>query len=71
MINSFFVHKQKDLFFFLLQSELGDLYKLTLSYTKDEVHNVLVQYFDTIPPAISLCVLKSGYLFAASEFGNQ
>ena len=30
-----------------------------------------VKYFDTIPVASSLCILKSGFLFAASEFGNQ
>lgn len=30
-----------------------------------------VKYFDTIPPAISICVLKTGFLFAASEFGNH
>ena len=27
-------HRQKDLFFFLIQSEFGDLYKVTLEYTK-------------------------------------
>ena len=32
---------------------------------------VRVKYFDTIPPAISICVLKTGFLFAASEFGNH
>lgn len=66
--NCFGSHKQKDLFFFLLQSELGDIFKLSLHYTKDEVHLIQITYFDTIPVASSLCVLKSGYLFAASEF---
>ncbi len=31
----------------------------------------MVQYFDTIPPANGICILKNGYLFAASEFGNH
>jgi len=30
-----------------------------------------IQYFDTIPVARSLLILKAGFLFAASEFGNQ
>ena len=30
-------HKQKDLFFFLLQTEVGDLYKVTLEYDGDLV----------------------------------
>lgn len=71
MINAHYAIKLKDLIFFLLQSELGDLYKVSLRATKDTVHTIVVQYFDTIPPAISLCVLKLGYLFAASEFGNH
>ena len=30
-----------------------------------------IKYFDTVPVAASLCVLKTGFLFCASEFGNQ
>jgi splicing factor 3B subunit 3 len=30
-----------------------------------------IKYFDTVPVATSLCVLKSGYIFVASEFGDQ
>jgi hypothetical protein len=47
------VHKQKDLFFFLLQSEYGDLYKVTLDLNPantKEVTNVIVVVFDTIQP---------------------
>lgn len=58
-------------FFFLLQSEDGDLFKVTMEHTDEEVHSVKIKYFDTIPVATSLCILKSGYLFCASEFGNQ
>ena len=67
-------HKQKDLFFFLIQSEYGDLYKVSLvPDTKDPkiVTNVIVTVFDTIPTATSLCITKTGLLFAASEFSNQ
>jgi len=66
-------HKQKDLFFFLLQSEYGDIYKVTLEMgdTIDEVKNVKISVFDTIPTCASLCITKTGLLFAASEFGNH
>eukprot|EP00754_Rhynchopus_humris_P036374 Rhum_TRINITY_DN18509_c0_g1::Rhum_TRINITY_DN18509_c0_g1_i1::g.167541::m.167541/K12830/SF3B3, SAP130, RSE1; splicing factor 3B subunit 3 len=60
-------------FFFLLQSEYGDLYKVTLSTTpeKDLVREMEVKYFDTIPVCTSMEILKAGYLFAASEFSNH
>jgi len=71
LITSYAVHKQRDLFFFLVQSELGDIYKVTLSYKGDEVHDVHVKYFDTVPVASSMCLLRNGYLFVAAEFGNH
>lgn len=44
---------------------------MTLSYLGDEVHDVHVKYFDSCPPSTAMCVLKTGYLFLASEFGNH
>lgn len=58
-------------FFFLLQSEEGDLYKVTIDHEQEEVKALKIKYFDTVPAASSLCILKSGFLFVASEFGNQ
>lgn len=29
-----------------------------------------IKYFDTVPVASSLCILKSGFLYVASEHGN-
>jgi splicing factor 3B subunit 3 len=58
-------------FFFLLQSEEGDLYKVTIDHEDEEVKSLKIKYFDTVPVAASLCILKSGFLFVASEFGNQ
>jgi len=58
-------------FFFLLQSEEGDLYKITIEHEEEEVKALKVKYFDTVPIASGLCILKSGFLFVASEFGNQ
>ncbi|CAK4434502.1 unnamed protein product [Aphanomyces euteiches] len=60
-------HKQRDLFFVIVQSELGDLFKVTLTYVNDQVSAVKVKFFDTLPPATALCITKTGYLFAASE----
>jgi len=42
-----------------------------MDYTGEEVHNIKCQYFDTLPPCNSLCIFKTGYLFAGTEFGNQ
>jgi splicing factor 3B subunit 3 len=58
-------------FFFLLQSEDGDLFKCWIEHEGEEVKSLKIKYFDTVPVAASLCILKSGYLFVASEFSDQ
>jgi splicing factor 3B subunit 3 len=70
-IIAYATHKQKDLFFFILQSEKGDLYKVSLAHTSGDVHGIHVQYFDTILPCNDIVIFKNGYLFACSEFGNH
>jgi hypothetical protein len=35
------------------------------------VTELTLKYFDTLPPCTALCVLKTGFLFAGSEFGNH
>lgn len=72
------MHKMRAAFFFLLQSEDGDLFKVTLDMVEDdngqptgEVMRLKIKYFDTVPVASSLCILKSGFLFVASENGNH
>ncbi|PON75334.1 Guanine nucleotide-binding protein, beta subunit [Parasponia andersonii] len=71
LIVSAAMHKQKTTFFFLLQTEYGDIFKVTLEHDNDRVTELKIKYFDTIPVTASMCVLKSGFLFAASEFGNH
>ncbi|GAA6042770.1 hypothetical protein JCM8097_007468 [Rhodosporidiobolus ruineniae] len=71
IITSAVMHKMRGAFFFLLQSEEGDLFKVTIDHNEEEVEAVKIKYFDTVPVASSLCILKSGFLFVASEFGNQ
>ncbi|CAD6195498.1 unnamed protein product [Caenorhabditis auriculariae] len=64
-------HKTKLMYFFLVQTEQGDIFKVTLETDKDLVSEMKVKYFDTVPPANALCILKTGFLFVASEFGNH
>lgn len=71
LIVSAAMHKLKTMFFFLLQTEYGDIFKVTLDNDGDHVSELKIKYFDTIPVTASMCVLKSGFLFAASEFGNH
>lgn len=72
------MHKMRGAFFFLLQSEDGDLFKVTIEMVEDEneqptgeVKRIKLKFFDTVPVATSLCILKSGFLFVASETGNH
>lgn len=65
------IRRQKDRFSIFLQSEFGDLYKVQLAYNQDTVKEINIRYFDTIPPTISLCVMRTEFLFCASEFGNH
>ena len=65
-------------FFFLLQTDDGDLFKITIEMVENEngeptgeVKRLKIKYFDTVSVASSLCILKSGFLFVASEFGNH
>lgn len=64
-------HRTKSMFFFLVQTEQGDIFKVTLEMEDDVVAEIKLKYFDTVPPATSMCVLKTGFLFVASEFGNH
>ncbi|KAG0729789.1 Splicing factor 3B subunit 3 [Chionoecetes opilio] len=64
-------HKTRSMFFFLAQTEQGDIFKITLETDEDVVTEIKLKYFDTVPPATAMCVLKTGFLFVASEFANH
>ncbi|ODQ77704.1 hypothetical protein BABINDRAFT_41141 [Babjeviella inositovora NRRL Y-12698] len=64
------VPKMKNEFFVLVQSQLGDLFKLTVEYA-DSVTALTIRYFDTIPVCKSLIVLKRGFLYAETETGAK
>jgi splicing factor 3B subunit 3 len=70
--------KSSDGFFFLLQTEDGDLFKVMIDMVEDEdgklsgeVRQLKLKYFDTVPVASGLCILKSGFLYVATQFGNH
>lgn len=86
IIVSSVVHKMKNAFFILLQNQFGDLFKVTLDYTTTQetkydvigndvgpgmVTSIRIRYFDTIPICTSLLILKSGFLYADCEQGDQ
>eukprot|EP01135_Chromosphaera_perkinsii_P004851 Nk52_evm15s299 gene=Nk52_evmTU15s299 len=71
IVVAYAMHRTKRMLFFLLQTEVGDVFKVTLDVDDDLVTALRIKYFDTLPIASSLCVLKSGFLFVASEFGNH
>lgn len=70
-LHSCWLFTAKDQFFFLLQSEVGDLYKVRLVYKDEIVADIDIQYFDTVPTATNLLITRTGYLFVAAEAGNQ
>ncbi|XP_072013068.1 splicing factor 3B subunit 3-like [Amphiura filiformis] len=64
-------HKTKSMFFFLAQTEQGDIFKITLETDEDMVTEIRMKYFDTVPVSTSMNVLKTGFLFVSAEFGNH
>lgn len=61
------MHKlKKNNFFILLQSDVGDCYKLAVDYDEEEdkLQEIFISYFDTIPVCVDIAILKSGFLFA-------
>ncbi|KAH8583415.1 splicing factor 3b [Cryptosporidium sp. chipmunk genotype I] len=65
------LHKLKGFFFILVQTELGDIYRVNLIHNEGIVKEMRIYYYDTIPVCNSLLVLRSGFLFASHEFGNH
>lgn len=50
---------------------LTSLVCTTECFFSRQVTEIRLKYFDTVPVAAAMCVLKTGFLFVASEFGNQ
>lgn len=62
-------HRLKTSFFILVQNEDGDLFKITMEHEHDQLVSLRIKYFDTVPVASSLTILRLGFLFVASEAG--
>ncbi|KAF1837382.1 pre-mRNA-splicing factor rse1 [Decorospora gaudefroyi] len=58
-------------FFYLLQTEDGDVFKLTVESANSTVERIKIRYFDTIPVATSICIMKAGFVYAACESGDR
>ena len=71
MITAAATLKQKSAFYTFIQTEYGDLFRVSLSYEGSTVNDLTIKYFDSIPAASSICIMRRGFLFAASEFGNH
>ena len=56
-------HKTKSMFFFLVQTEQGDIFKIQLETDGDMVTEIKLKYFDTVPVATTMNVLKTGVYF--------
>jgi splicing factor 3B subunit 3 len=54
----------KDKPLILLQNELGDIFKVEIDLTAG---SIIVRYFDSISSSNSIVLLKTGFLFTASE----
>lgn len=66
-------YRQKGKVFVLVQTEDGDVWKVTPQSSDPgdatKVTRLHALYFDTLPPASSLAVLRNGFLFLASAAG--
>ena len=57
--------------FYLLQSELGDLYSLSLSREAVDGGELSLAYVDTVPVGNGLALLPNGWVFLAAEAGDH
>jgi splicing factor 3B subunit 3 len=65
------LHKMKNSFFALVQSEVGDIYKVTIEHEQNTVKSINIKYFDTLPLATGFSILRSGFMLATCETGDH
>jgi splicing factor 3B subunit 3 len=58
-------------FFYLLQTEDGDVFKVTFDAPGGNVQSIKIKYFDTIPVATSICILKGKYYSTDIYLGQE
>jgi splicing factor 3B subunit 3 len=73
LVTRIVVHKQKkSKFFALAQTELGDVFKISIAVeNKTKVTQLTVALLDTLPVANALNISDLGLLFVAAEFGDH
>lgn len=70
--------KARHEFFFLLQTEDGDVFKLTLDIEEDAQgrktsppSGMNLKYYETFPVGKALLLIRKGYIFVAAEHGDS
>ena len=70
--------RAKHEFFFLLQTEDGDVFKLTMAMAEDaqgrktsKPSRMALKYYETFPIATKMLILRKGYIYIAAENGNN
>ncbi|KAI6853107.1 putative splicing factor 3B subunit 3 [Hortaea werneckii] len=70
--------KARHEFFFLLQTEDGDVFKLTLDMAEDaqgrrtsQPVRINLKYYETFPVAKTMLLIRKGYIYTASEHGDS
>ncbi|KAI7171011.1 hypothetical protein D0869_15364 [Hortaea werneckii] len=70
--------KARHEFFFLLQTEDGDVFKLTLDMAEDaqgrrtsQPVRINLKYYETFPVAKTMLLIRKGYIYIASEHGDS
>ncbi|KAK3703320.1 pre-mRNA-splicing factor rse1 [Vermiconidia calcicola] len=65
-------------FFFLLQTEDGDVFKLTMAMAEDasgrrtsQPESMSMRYYETFPVAKQMLLIRKGYIYIAAENGNN
>ncbi|KAL5455420.1 hypothetical protein PMIN06_004506 [Paraphaeosphaeria minitans] len=58
-------------FFYLLQTDDGDVFKLNITHDNGAVEKIKIKYFDTLPIATSICILRAGFVYLACESGDR
>lgn len=64
---------QKGLMFILIQNELGDLFRISLTLDENNLSKVIkleIEYFDTLPVCRFLIITRKGLLFCCFETGD-
>lgn len=76
LVQRFALVQSRAMFFFFAQTELGDVYRVSLEMDKVgddkfDAKDISCKYYDTLPPTISMQITRNGFLFAACEDGDH